>query len=456
MNKNTIVLADNSYTIRRIVELSFAEEEGIELVSLENGLNLKDKLLETKPAVVLVDIKLPEINGYDVCKFINEAEELKDTKVFLMKGGFEPVDENLLKELTFIDIITKPFDSNALVTRLKEILDKPADGTAPAVEEMPSSLPEDVPEIDNISETGEEINFSDIKDEIESEKIIPEEEDVPGDDVPREDVLPSEEKTQGSQFEKEDNLSFENIEEIENPFKDEKPSSETGEDSLSEEERKVKEHIKEQEKELEIGSLTQEEINIKQIIEKQKTEPGIDPTPKETKEDTAEHIEDTLAEKDDSSPPEPPTIEIDDQRDTIAPPDLPSGIEMEERTTPTPSETTADLLTIKEPPKEPAQQEPMEISLEPKQTTEDKDMKIEFAAPPEPAAPSPIEAPEPTPPTATDKADVIEKEVLIDKVEDTLTVAVKEILWEIIPPLAEKIIKEEIHTIKNKIDNSGE
>ena len=105
MKKEAIFLADNSYTIRRIVELSFAEEENVELISFENGLNLKDKLLEIKPRVVLVDIKLPEFNGYETCKFINETEELKDTQVFLMKGGFEPTDENLLKN--YFDVLWK-------------------------------------------------------------------------------------------------------------------------------------------------------------------------------------------------------------------------------------------------------------------------------------------------------------------------------------------------------------
>ena len=49
-----------------------------------------------------------------------------------------------------------------------------------------------------------------------------------------------------------------------------------------------------------------------------------------------------------------------------------------------------------------------------------------------------------------------DKEKIITKVEDTLTIAVKEILWEIVPPLAEKIIKEEIQKIKSEIDSSSE
>ena len=124
MSKKTIVLADNSYTIRRIVELSFSDETDIELLTFENGLNLREKLLELQPKIVLVDIKLPEFNGYDVCAFIQGTEALKHTKVFLLKGGFEPIDEGLLKGLEYEDIITKPFDSNALVANIKKLLEE--------------------------------------------------------------------------------------------------------------------------------------------------------------------------------------------------------------------------------------------------------------------------------------------------------------------------------------------
>jgi DNA-binding response OmpR family regulator/DNA polymerase III delta prime subunit len=122
VNRDTIVVADNSHTIRRIIELTFSDEVDIELITFENGFNLREKLLELKPKIILVDIKLPEFDGYKVCKFINETESLKNTKVFLLKGGFVDVDENRLKGLRYEDIITKPFDTNPLLLRIKEIL----------------------------------------------------------------------------------------------------------------------------------------------------------------------------------------------------------------------------------------------------------------------------------------------------------------------------------------------
>ncbi len=124
MSKKVIVLADNSYTIRRIVELSFSEIENIEVRSFENGSTIKEKLLQLTPAVVIVDIKLPELNGYDVCRFVNETPALGRTRVFLMKGSFEPVDNDMIKNLKYEDIITKPFDSNALVGAVMKIVNQ--------------------------------------------------------------------------------------------------------------------------------------------------------------------------------------------------------------------------------------------------------------------------------------------------------------------------------------------
>lgn len=438
MNKETIVLADNSYTIRRIVELSFAEED-IELVSFENGLNLKEKLLELKPKIVLVDIKLPELNGYDACKFINDQEALNHTKVFLMKGGFEPINEELLKELDYVDIITKPFDSNALVNRLKEMLQqKEEKAPSPKPEVIPETMPEDIPGIEGIDDSPEEISFSDIKEEMGPSKTPPEDEKIEEDAIPKEEVLPSEEKTQGAAPERDD-LKFDNIEEIENPFKDEQT---IGEENVEEE---VKENIKEQENELEIASLTQEEINIKKIIEKKGT--GIEPEmeievtkEQEAEDETSNHVEDSLKEEEEkkeaeeaSAPPEaeiametekPREIELDDSREKE---DIfPEEPEIEQKTEPEVREEKSE-----------APEAGFKIEKEPEL---DLESEIEDIGKGE---------------KAEDQVQLdLPKEEIIHKVEDTLIVAVKEILWEIVPPLAEKIIKEEIKRIKSEIDNT--
>ena len=488
MSKNTVVLADSSYTIRRIVELSFQEED-IELISFENGLNLKEKLVEIKPAVLLVDIKLPDLNGYEVTKFISETESLKDTKVFLMKGGFEPVDENLIKDLQYVDIITKPFDSNALVSAIKKILETSPEEVQPSAPvEAPSSLPEDLPEIDSISEPGEGISFSDIKEEIDA------------DDEMKEEVQPSEEITQGAQQEKEDALSPDEPDDLENPFQDEEPAVSEDQETLSEEEQKIKENIKMQEDELDIGSLTMEEIKIKEQLKKQQeaeeekpaetgeeAEGKQDETAETLEESKLDEVEEETVDEDSVMSdiiPEPETKEVEAP---VAEPEIEAetpekieeipkmdvevpGDEEKEEATGFLEESESDTLSDIDDQK-PAEEPEIETQPEFEEPKPAEEPEIE--AKPEITEPSPKkeeEAPEEKAiefekeiedekffeeekePEAQPDVSPVQKEEILHKVEDKLTVSIKEVLWEIIPPLAEKIIKEEIDKIKTDID----
>ena len=221
MSKKVIVLADNSYTIRRIVELSFSEIENIEVRSFENGSGIKEKLLQLAPAVVIVDVKLPELNGYDVCRFINETPALKNCRVFLMKGSFEPVDNEMIKNLKYEDIVTKPFDSNALVGVVMKIVNQEVPGPAAGfAAEGPTTFPEDFPEIETELPESEDISFSDIRGEMDA----PSPAGRPAASAPvmeRDEILPSEEITQGTQPLKDNLMPQEAEESIKNPFEEE-------------------------------------------------------------------------------------------------------------------------------------------------------------------------------------------------------------------------------------------
>jgi DNA-binding response OmpR family regulator len=221
MKKKVIALADNSYTIRRIVELSFSEIENIEVHSFENGSGLKDKLAVLDPDVVIVDIKLPEVSGYDICRFVNETPKLSRARVFLMKGSFEAVDNDVIKNLRYEDIVTKPFDSNALVGVVMKKLNQ--EGQKPAAdfpEDQPSSFPEDLIEIETEAPPAEGISFSDLRLDLNTQaplgKTAP-----PPPVLERDEILPSEEITQGTQPLKDALQAPDTEETIQNPFSDE-------------------------------------------------------------------------------------------------------------------------------------------------------------------------------------------------------------------------------------------
>ncbi len=494
METKKVVLADSSYTIRRITELSFSEEEGIELITLENGFNIKEKLIELKPAVVLVDIKLSGLNGYDVCKFINETESLKDVQVFLMKGGFEPINEGLLKDLKYVDIITKPFDSNELVSSIKDMLDK---GSVKA----PPIAPEDLPEIDSIEEDEEEISFSDIEEELKSDKIISEDMDQEKEEAYMEEVLPSEEITQGPQTERESPLDANtyDTDEIENPFKEEKAV--VKEKSLVEEVIKVekeligteeaeKKLVEEKEEEIVEKEEEKEEVPVSEIEEEsveekvedfftisEAEEPSEPVETEETEEKPVDEKEVKIVEKEEEKiedfftiseaeePSEPVETEeteekpVDEKEKEIVEKEEVSVSEKEEQSVEekvkdffAASETkesseSDELEEAEEQLKEEKAEKIIEEKIEIEEEFEKEEIKIEEK----------VEKPEP----AVEKKefeDVKEmsqdqKEEIFEKVEDKLTLAIKEILWEIVPPIADKIIKEEINQIKSDINS---
>ena len=106
----TLLLADDSITIQKIVALTFADE-GIEVIAVGDGAEAIERLNETSPDVVLADVFMPTRTGYQVCEHIKQTERLKHIPVMLMVGSFEPFDEVEARRVGADDILTKPFQS---------------------------------------------------------------------------------------------------------------------------------------------------------------------------------------------------------------------------------------------------------------------------------------------------------------------------------------------------------
>jgi CheY-like chemotaxis protein len=309
MSKQTIFLADSSYAIRKITERNFAEETNYSLVTFKSGQGLREQLLEVRPHVVLIELKLPEWSGYEVCRFINSEPSLKNTRIYLLRAAFDPVEEEKLLGMVYMDIITKPFDHAVLIENIEKLADAPEEEVEstpppiPTASEMPEpelsspEMPEDFPEIDDFDAPSEDLSFSDLKTVISEEPARPLADpdlfppphrafEITGDDV-----QPSEEITQGSIPSGRDPLSPPPpMDEIDNPFAD---------DSLHEQ-------IKEQEIELGIGSITQEALAI---------EAAIAQSAPESVSDWTDSVEEDEAEKGDTSEAMPSALTASDTDD---------------------------------------------------------------------------------------------------------------------------------------------
>jgi len=117
-----LLLADDSITIQKVVGIIFSNED-FELTVVDNGALALEKARETLPAVMLVDALMPGRNGYEVCQEVRGDAVLKNIPLLLMTGAFEPFDENKARECGADDYISKPFESQQLVEKVKALLE---------------------------------------------------------------------------------------------------------------------------------------------------------------------------------------------------------------------------------------------------------------------------------------------------------------------------------------------
>lgn len=119
---NRLLLADDSITIQKVVAIIFANEE-FELTVVDNGTAALEKAREIKPDVMLVDALMPGKTGYEVCAEIRRDPVLGAVPVILLIGAFEPLDEEKSRQCGADATISKPFESQQLIDRVKEMLE---------------------------------------------------------------------------------------------------------------------------------------------------------------------------------------------------------------------------------------------------------------------------------------------------------------------------------------------
>lgn len=122
MVKHRILLADDSVTIQKVVNLTFADE-GIQVVTVGDGDSAMQKFVESVPDLVMVDVNMPGVDGYRICEMIKQDDETKHIPVILLVGSFEPFDEEEARRVGADDFLTKPFQSiRQLVNKVSDLL----------------------------------------------------------------------------------------------------------------------------------------------------------------------------------------------------------------------------------------------------------------------------------------------------------------------------------------------
>lgn len=141
----TLLLADDSITIQKVVGITFAAED-YQITAVDNGEDAIAKAREMKPNIILADVVMPRKNGYEVCEAIKADLELQHIPVLLLAGTFEAFDESRARAARADGHIAKPFESGALIAKVKELVEgvKPQPA-APARPLAPQPAPAPVP-----------------------------------------------------------------------------------------------------------------------------------------------------------------------------------------------------------------------------------------------------------------------------------------------------------------------
>lgn len=118
---HTLLLADDSVTIQRVIALTFAAED-INVIAVGDGRQAIERITADPPDIVLADTSMPERDGYEVAAFIKRDPALEHIPVMLLTGAFEPVDSERASEVGCDGVLVKPFEPQAVVGHVRELL----------------------------------------------------------------------------------------------------------------------------------------------------------------------------------------------------------------------------------------------------------------------------------------------------------------------------------------------
>lgn len=148
-----ILLADDSVTIQKIVELTF-EGEGLELEVAADGHEALKRTEASPPDLILADSTMPGLSGIELCRKVREHPLLHPIPVILLTNSFDDFDRADGEAAGVTAYVEKPFESQALLDQIHELLSEEGPPTSAAEEPMELRPPAD--DVDLISEEPEE------------------------------------------------------------------------------------------------------------------------------------------------------------------------------------------------------------------------------------------------------------------------------------------------------------
>jgi len=120
-----ILLADDSPHAQRMGEL-ILREEGYEVVTITDGATVLLRLPDVDPDLILVDVTMPTRSGYEICEVVRTSSRHLHTRVVLLAGALDPVDDVEVRRVGAHGVLKKPFEASAVLAMVKPLLEAAA------------------------------------------------------------------------------------------------------------------------------------------------------------------------------------------------------------------------------------------------------------------------------------------------------------------------------------------
>ena len=118
MQKEKILVVDDEKNICDLLRM-YLEKEGYSVVLAYNGVDAVNSFVSENPDLVLLDVMLPQLDGWQVCREIRKTSE---KPIIMLTAKDEIFDKVLGLELGADDYVTKPFDAKEIIARIKAVL----------------------------------------------------------------------------------------------------------------------------------------------------------------------------------------------------------------------------------------------------------------------------------------------------------------------------------------------
>ncbi len=128
-----IIVAEDSPSIQKIIQMSFPATE-FDIFPVTDGQEFIDSLAQISPDVILLNLSLPQKDGYKLGVFIRSQDDFSQVPLILLKEAFEPLDKERIALFEYDELIQKPFDSEMLVQTVRAIIEG---------KKIPMTLPEE-------------------------------------------------------------------------------------------------------------------------------------------------------------------------------------------------------------------------------------------------------------------------------------------------------------------------